>query len=390
MVRRFASAHFSLNRRYSPKTLGTHVIASYVVKELLLYFFVAFLFFFAIFFVNHFLLLAESILRQRVPVWDVIRLIVYALPFVIAQSAPFATLVGFLSCLGRLVSDNEVLIMRAAGIGFRPLVRIVLVLGVGISAASFFVNDVLLPVGTIRYYELYRAILQANPTVALEPNSVRQLRDATIVVGAVTDGRISDVVFFDATDTGTFRVIVAGESTARSKRSDGVLLQLDMAGGTALLIDPRRRQDVDVLHAANMGLTLFDTAVFGTHTVTRPQEMTSYDLGRELRRMRHNPDADRRQVNDYSLEFNKKFSLPFASLFFAFLALPLAFLFGKQNGLFIGIVTGLFICFLYWAMIIVGQLFASRNGFSGFWSMWIPNLIIGGAGVFFNILLRRQ
>lgn len=373
-----------------PKKLGKNIFAVYLLKELGLFFIVAFLFFFMIFFVNQFLLLAENILKQRVPVWDVVRLIFYGLPFVIAQSAPFATLVGFLGCLGRLMSDNEVLIMRASGIRYSFILVPVLVLGIIISILSFFVNDFLLPIGTIRYNELYRSILTSNPTVELMPHSARRLNDTTIVVGDVKDNVMSDLVFFDADSDGRFRIISGGESYIQSARNEGVLLYLEMTDGVALILDSSAKNNADVLSAEKMGITVFDSAVFGRVSRTSPGEMTSYDLGKEIRNMKHNSPEDSYRINLYELEFNKKFSLPFASLFFAILALPLAFMFGKHNGQTIGMLIGIFICVIYWAMMILGQIFASRSGFSGFWSMWLPDIIAGGTGVLLYVTLRRQ
>ena len=97
------------------KKLHSHVIYRYLTRELFIYFFIAFLFFFAVFFVNQILLTIEELLKQRVPLNDVLRLILYSLPSVVATSAPFATLVGFLMCLGRFVSDNEILVLRSTG-----------------------------------------------------------------------------------------------------------------------------------------------------------------------------------------------------------------------------------------------------------------------------------
>lgn len=370
--------------------LGRNVLVFYLVKELSLFFLVAFLFFFAIFFVNQFLLLAESILRQRVPVMDVVRLITYGLPFIIAQSAPFATLVGFLGCLGRLMSDNEVLIIRAAGLSFRFIMIPVILLGLVISILSFFVNDFLLPIGTIRYNELYRSILTSNPTVELEPHSARRLDTSIFVVGDVTNNVVSDLVFFDTDSNGNLSIISGKESRFREARNEGVLLYLTVSDGSALILDGGNRNDADVVSAREMGITIFDSAIFGSRGRTSPSEMTSLDLGRELKRMKSDSEESKTKINLYTLEFNKKFSLPFASLFFAVLALPLAFLFGKHNGQTIGMLIGLFICVFYWAMMILGQIFASRNGFSGFWSMWLPNMLVGGAGIFLYITLRKQ
>ena len=119
--------------------------------------------------------MAEDILKKRVPLFDVTKLIVYSLPFVIAQAAPFATLVGFLMCIGRLVSDNEILIVRASGLSFTILLTPVLVLGLLISIVSFAVNDYLLPLGTISYNDLYRKIILSNPGLELESNSIKRL-----------------------------------------------------------------------------------------------------------------------------------------------------------------------------------------------------------------------
>jgi lipopolysaccharide export system permease protein len=174
--------------------LKKFVIIRYIVKELTLYFLVCFLFFFMIFFVNQILLLAEQILKQRVPFADVARLMLYCLPGVISQSAPFATLVGFLMCLGRLMSDNEILIFRASGQSYKLVLIPVLVLGMVISIVSFFVNDYLLPVGNMKFSKLKREIAVANPTIEIESNSIKRLKNSTIIIGDVNDKEVSDML----------------------------------------------------------------------------------------------------------------------------------------------------------------------------------------------------
>ena len=177
------------------------VMVRYLTKELFLYFFIAFLFFFMVFFCNQILLLAENILKKRVPLADVLRLISYSLPMIIAQSAPFATLVGFLMCLGRLVTENEVLILRASGMGYKMLVLPVIILGLVISIISFFVNDYLLPLGTLKYNQLRRTILMSNPAIELESNSVKRTNDKTLVIGQVNGTNVSDLIFLTRMQT---------------------------------------------------------------------------------------------------------------------------------------------------------------------------------------------
>ena len=387
---RFTVFMSDVRTKFFADSLRSHVLTRYLVRELLLYFSVAFLFFFTIFFVNQILLIAENILRQGAPVWDVVKLMTYSLPFIVAQSSPFATLVGFLMCLGRFMSDNEIIIFRASGFSYVHILCPVLVLGLAISIASFFVNDYLLPLGTIRYNRLRRMILSSNPAVALDSHAVKRLNTATLVTGDVSDTKVSDLVIIDMGSDGKMRIISAGESDLRSVRKEGVLMQLTMTDALALFFNTTSFSDYDLLSSDRVTFNLFESAFFNDSGSTSPREMTSYDLGRALRDMRKDASSDKRTLNNYTLEYNKKFSLPFGSLFFALLALPLAFLFGRQNGQTIGMIVGIIISFLYWTMMILGQYASSRNGFNGFWSMWIPNIVTGAAGAAFYIALKRR
>ncbi|HUV08757.1 MAG TPA: LptF/LptG family permease, partial [Spirochaetia bacterium] len=88
----------------------------YISREIFASFIIAFLFFFFIFFVNQLLLMAERILSKRVPLGDVLLLILYSIPIIVTYALPFGTLVGALMAIGRLSSENEILALRALGV----------------------------------------------------------------------------------------------------------------------------------------------------------------------------------------------------------------------------------------------------------------------------------
>ena len=101
-------------------------------------------------------------------------------------------------------------------------------------------------------------------------------------------------------------------------------------------------------------------------------------------------DENSATINAYRIEYYRKFSLPFGSLFFAFLAFPLAALFAQRNGQTVGLVIGVIIAVFYWALMILGQQFGFRNGLNGFWAMWIPNILVSFFALVFFIRLVRQ
>lgn len=377
--------------KFYRRTHKEYKLIRYVVKQLLVYFFVMYLFFFLIFFVNQIMLFMKQLLGKRIPISDAMKLMFYSLPFVIAQSAPFATLTGFLMCLGRMNTDNEILIFKASGCHLgKLLLKPILILGVLISIFSFFVNDYLLPLGTSKTREQLRKSIASNPTMEVEAQSVKRLNDTSVVFGNVNDKDVSDLALFDYDESGNQRFIIAGKTHVDSGSYKGVSMRFDMNDATVIVLDKTNPNSFDILKSKTMSLHLFESTVFNFDRRLSPSELTSFDLGKKIRKMKKEPGRDPREINMNVLEYNKKFSLPFGSFFFAFLAMPLALLFGKVNGQTIGLVVGIFISFLYWAMMTVGIQLGYRNGWNGFALMWLPNALVGAAAFLFYWTARKK
>ena len=372
-------------------TLKDHILIKYLFKDLFLYFLVSFFFFFMVFFVNQILLTVEDLLAKSAPFADVMRIMVYSLPFIIAQSAPFATLVGFLMSLGGMMTSNEILIFRAAGFSFFRIFIPVAILGIMISIGSFFVNDYLLPLGTIKYNKLMRKIMNSTPSIELESNSVKHLDTSNIVIGNVDGNKVSDIVIIDSKDNED-RLIAAGESVLVGAKEEGVLMQFDMNDATVLTIKSDNKNNYDILRSKRTIMNVFDSTFLGSSSQS-PREMTTYDLTKKLTEMKaeksESPTAIKK-LNLWIMEWHKKFAIPFGSIFFALLAFSMAFLFGKNNGQMIGLFLGLVICVLYWAVQIVGQLLVTKVGLNAFWCIWTPNFLVGLFGVIFLTRLIKK
>ena len=261
-----------------------------------------------------------------------------------------------------------------------------MVLGMAISLVSFFVNDYLLPLGTIKYNQLYRNILHSNPTVVLEPDSVKQIGDSTVVIGSVDGDNVSDIIFFSEAKKDEESIIVAGASKLTGAKNEGVLLQLDMSNTFVTTFKNHVRKTYDVMKSERTILNIFDSTFTGKYG-KNPREMTFIDLRKEIHSMELKPDIDKIRLNTWRMEYYKKFAIPFGSIFFAFLAFSIAFLFGKHNGLTMGLFIGIIICVLYWAMQISGQLLVTRVHLDSFLCIWIPNILLAVMGVTFSLVL---
>lgn len=410
----------------------------YILMETAFSFVVSFLFFFFIFFINQLLLMAEEILSKRVPFGQVALLVLYSLPAIIAMAAPFAALVGTLMAVGRLSSDNEILVILSSGLSYGTVFRPALLAGVCISLLSFLANDVLLPAGTLEFGRLYRRILVSNPALELQANSVKRFKDTVIITGEASRSGIADVVIMDRTGEGERRFIMARDAVLR-EGSDKASLVLDLNEAFVQSTKENIREDYDYAYARSLRYSINQGELMQAVLSLSPREMSSADVRREIqkkeqtlavrisekrpaaflsaleleRTLREGPgsrswsrravleetflresqayaEAGRdRNLSVHRLEYYKKFSIPSGALFFVFLAVPLG-MYAKKSGQTVGFALGLMIAVLYWALLIGGQTLAVRLGYSPFWAMWLPNASALTAGVLLGIARLRR
>ena len=381
--------------------------------------------------------MAQDILAHQVPFFQVMRLLFYSLPAIIALSAPFASLMGTLMTVGRLSSDNEILIMLTSGFSYRIVFLPALAVGVLISLISFVANDVLLPAGSIRLARLYRSIVLSTPALELAENSVKRFRDTTIVTGPVEGTTIRNILILDRTGDGERRLIMAQNAALLDGGREGLSLEL-----TGAFIQSSReiaRYDYDYASADLLRYWVPQEDLIQAITTIGPNQMSSTDLRREIRiqsrdiqyrlqeqyrtylaqaltleealrkgpthsswhrRERYFDDFSRelfitnamrndRRLQLFRLEYNKKFSIPFGAMSFVFLAVSLG-LMAKKSGQVVGFLFGAIISFIFWAMMMVGQTVAMRLGYSPFWSMWMPNFLALGVGTLLLLIRMRR
>lgn len=416
------------------------ILEAYVGREYLLSFAVSFAFFFIVFFVNQLLLMAEDILSKRAPLREVLLLLLFATPSVIAMSVPFASLVGALMAAGRLASDSELLVFQASGVRTGRIFLPFVVLGGLLSLASFAVNDIFLPLGTLEFGKLYRKMLVSAPALELQPWSSRHYKDITVVTGAVFGSSVSDILIFDKTDQRQERVISAKSALIESRQDSSELI-LKLAGvWTQTLKDGETgRFEYSSCDTMEYRISLSEGGGFGSSI--GPREMSSTDLGRSIegqsrdwaereRVLRRDTERarvgltrayargvaeapawegasaglgpllasfdsksrarpDRRNLDIYILEFWKKFSIPAGAAVFVVLSFPVGAR-ARRSGRSVGFGLGLLFAVVYWALLIGGQTMGARLGFSPFWSMWLPDLVVLAAGLLAWGLARRR
>ncbi|MCL2180332.1 MAG: LptF/LptG family permease [Treponema sp.] len=431
------SSSLDRNRLLYGKRSLSPTIFRYIFSEMLFCFFICFCFFFLVFFVNQILLMAKEVLTKRVPFEQVALLILFSLPTVIAMSAPFACLVGTLMTVGRLTSDNEILVMLASGLSYKNVFYPAITIGIIISLLSFFTNDVLLPAGTIQFNKLWRRILVSTPALELQANSVKRFKDTVIVTGDIQGNVFDNVLIIDKTPDGERRIIMANNAELRDAGRDGLSLDLDRA-----FIQSSKetvREDYDYAVTESLQYWVSNEDIIQSPTSVTPREMSSRDVqtaivkrrsdlsvrinDRKVRIisnavnleniLRGGPESSTwsrrntvagnfqreltaimtiikdRTLTTHLIEINRKFSVPLGAFCFVFLAVSLG-LTAKKSGQTVGFLFGVIIAVLYWSMLFIGQTMGLRAGTPPFWSMWYPNIISLLSGIILAVIKVRK
>lgn len=413
--------------------------------EILLSCAASFAFFFVVFLVNQILLFAEDILSRGADLASVARLLFYSLPTIIAIAVPFSVLAGSLMTASRMSADNE--IIAAGTLGMKPgeLYFPFLLLGLLISVLSFMVNDNFMPSGARNFQKVYAELLRKSATIELRPNSMTKYGERVIVTGDARGSIIDSMLMLDKENPAAVSVLSARDVQLEFE-PDGLSALFTMQGILEQRPLPAEGRGAFVVTSADTATLRFSIRnQIESFTGMSPSEMSvaqirtriaerqanhdqrKKDLERQQRqaedalRLAYHawqaeslsgsvrpPDGNHaqkvgdlvtslrsirtRNITDvslqvYKLEYYKKYSIPAAAFFFTFLALPLG-LGSRKAGRAAGFGLALFFCVIYWALLFAGQTMGYRQGFNAMAAVWLPDFVMGAAGVLLWLVRR--
>ncbi len=361
-------------------------IDRYVLREVIPPFLLALLIFTFILEIPPLMEVAEKLIAKGVSAGTIVRLMATLLPQALGVTIPMALLVGLLMGLGRLSGDREAVAMQACGISLYGLLRPVVAFGVLGWAATSYVMIVALPDANQAYREITYSIIAARaesevkPRVFFEdfPNMLLYVRDVPPDGGGWTD-----VFLADTTNAVQPDVYVAARGRMildRGNRRVEVLLE----DGTRHRVNPEVPETYEVMEFERLSFALDPESVFPQSGPQRGlRELGFVELGAEAERLRQAGLPDFRPI----LELHKKLSIPFACLVFALIGLALG-ISNRKDSKLASFVLGIGVIFTYYIVMYGSEAIAKAGGVSAHLAMWLPNIVLGLAGVL--VLLWRS
>lgn len=314
--------------------------------------------------------LTEMVVNRGVSLRDVLLMVGYIMPSFFELTFPMAVLLGVLLGFGRMSAERELIAARACGISLYRLAVPVLAIGIAVwGLASWFAFSVR-PWANHSLSELLYHLSRTRSTAGLKEKIFnRTFPGIVLYVDQISpnDGSLHGVMISDDRNRGQQSTIIA---------SHGIVLP------------DKDRQTVT--------LRLYNGSIFGLETDNHSSHVTSfkiYDLNVEPENAADYALLTPDEMNyatlqatiaaarasghpNYMAESERagKFTVPFASVLFAILGIPLGLkpARGGQSERF-GVAIALF--FFYYALMRVGENLAQSGRLASFPAMCIPDLL---------------
>ena len=305
-----------------------------------------------------------------------------------------STLIGILIAFGRLSTDNEITAMRAHGVSFQQLLVPMLITSIFLSVTDLVFMDYALPHGNAAYSSLKRDISRKNPSFVLEEGVVMKEMEGKGKIWMFErthpeTGRLLDVKLWDAIWSGKPRFVESKQAVLSFEKTHA---WLDLYDGRTYERVPGETEvyRITSFEENRILLDVVEDVKRSEFESQSPRSMPIAKLRRRIRELKKQitPNDTRSyqaiQLRYAKVEYHKKFSIPFACLFFGLIGVPLG-LMVKKSGRMVGLGIGLTLIVVYYLLLQLGQSLGINGKMTAWVAMWTPNMFTGLIGCVFLI-----
>jgi lipopolysaccharide export system permease protein len=141
--------------------------------------------------------------------------------------------------------------------------------------------------------------------------------------------------------------------------------------------------------APSAGDGMFERRMFNAPTMSQGRDELSYRMALEAQRFVNNERYVQDRINQYRVEYHKKYAIPFACIIFVLIGAPLAVRF-PRGGVGMVIAASFTIFGIYYVSLIGGESLGDRGRIDPFWGPWAPNLLFGAIALFAVSRIGRE
>ena len=359
------------------------LLYAYLATEILAPFFASLLILTGILFLGRLAPMLDVILDFGVNFTDFIRFCSYILPNMLLFITPMAAMIGVIIGFNRMVSDNEVIAMKAGGIGLYRMLPPVIMFALATAGLTALVSTTLIPAGNSATKQiLFRLAKEKIDNGLKEKQFSENLGNMVIYVDRVEPEtrRLHGVYVSDIRSKTTPTTILASEGTLNAD-IDAMEVRLTLIDGSM------HRASGDRTQTVSFKKYTLKVPLQEPRTVLGESAAKNYNKGRltqkELQTRANIVGRDSRAGASLITEYHKRLAMPLGCFILSLLGLPLA-LFTRHGRKPLGLPLGLGFFIIYYAMLTGATGYAENSpGYMVAPLMWMPNVIFAALTIFF-------
>ena len=343
-----------------------------------------------IFLVVDFFERVDEFIRRDVPYSDLVFYFIYKIPGIAFYMAPQAVLLATVITLAVLARDNEIIAMKAGGVGIVGITLPILGAAVVVALLVLASNEYLAPIATKKMNYIFKVKVQGQQTygdtyVGEDPFA-KQLwfvaKDKAIWNIRQFDpeeGRISDARIFYRFDNGLIRKRIDVKEVVWNGTHwefvDGFLRTFDQEGnGTTEYFE---KKIIPVLETPDD---------FVRNIIIHSDEMSLRELYKEIQEM----TLEGKDTLKHRVEFHQKISYPFISIVLALLAIPLSLRSSRHGGVLFCVGINLAMGFVFSFLYAMGVSLGFGGFFSPLFAAWGPFILFSSLGFYLLFTLDSE
>ena len=361
----------------------------YILSELGIATFIGIALWTAILMMNDFFFIARTAIQKDLGVALVFQILALRIPSFLVLAIPIGTLLGSLIAIGRLSADGEIVALQASGLGPFQLIRPMALHGLLTLLAAISIYAFVQPWASYELRAMQGRILTArNLSSEIKPRVFFDALPGLVLfvdeIPAGTQGLLERTILYQISDSGrnpTEQLIVAKDATIGPSTERQGRLRIIFKDG---VVHSFRSDDPDSYRSVQFdtyALAPIVLPVWMQPSDQRPDktvsDMTPEELWSEYRHARLSQESPLRgfRLRSALAEAHRRLALPFASLVFALLALPLG-VSRVRSGKGAGFALSLGIILVYWMIFTTGTEQARGGRVPVALGIWAANITV--------------
>jgi len=367
--------------------------------------------------------LIDMLISKDVGILVISKLLVFNLAWMVALVVPMSVLVATVMAFGRMGASSEITAMKAAGISMYSIVSPIVFLSILLTIFMIWFNNNVLPESNHRARSLNTAIIMKKPMLSLKnregqfisdsdlpftfrvdeiDNETEEMRGITLINDKDRDSQTIIIaekgVFIPGSDHITL-LLTNGEIHQKYTNQTNRYIRSTFEGFKYVIKDLNFGLDATMESSRNdrtMTSEMMRERIKGLKEKIdsweqRRQKVLENDSAStlQIKSLEEQIKAWKHQIAAYLVEIHKKNSIPVAAIIFVLIGASLGMLV-RRSGASIGIGLSIGFFMLYYMFLIGGESAGDRMLIEPWLAMWLPNIVLGAAGIVLFIYAARR